>query len=168
MKKKNEQLVALVDISPKKLDYYTIERFLIDERGKVTTAGNNLKLFCLGVYKNQNSDQVYDLFYEIDFVTGEKSTKKGTVECEYSRVILGQGGAFLKVAIDTPYVEVERIRQILQPLAEICKLCIFRPYAVIHYSDGDYFVSKEKYDQNMLRNNKNYEIIEKAISDDNM
>lgn len=163
MKKENEQLVALVDISPKKLDYYTIERFLIDERGKATTAGNNLKLLGLGVYKNRNSDQVYDLLHEIDFVTGKKNTKKGTAKCEYSRVILGQSGAFLKVAIDTPYVEVERIRQILQPLAEICKLCAFRPYAVAHYSDGDYFVSKEEYDQTVWKNNKGYEIIEGAI-----
>lgn len=163
MKEKDEQLVALVDISPQKLDCYTIERFLIDERGRATTAGNNLKLFCWGVYKKQNSDQVYDLSSEIVFVTGKKNTKKGTAECEYSRVILGQSGAFLKVAIDTPYIEVERIRQILQPLAEICKLCAFHPYAVAHYSDGDYFVSKEEYDQSVWKINKGYEIIEGAI-----
>lgn len=140
-------LIPLLNLENKKLDEELLQRCLLNEYGQATAIAENLQLSSWGVYQDRPKDSVYALSSEIDFITGKKELKNGRYENIYSRVVVGQSGAFLLEDESLTYTEISNTINVLKPFIELCNLCEFTPFAVAHISDGDSYLSRLEYER---------------------
>ena len=137
-------LIPLLNLEGKKLDTGLLKSCLI-KNGRSTAIASNLQLFSFGVYRDRPKNSVYELTSEIDFETGKKERKNGRYVSIFSRVVIGQSGAFLLADDKSPYTEINNAINALKPFIELCELCKFKPFAVAHISDGDFYLSEDDY-----------------------
>jgi hypothetical protein len=142
MKRKKEYiLIPLIDMNKMKLDARELKKVLIYCNGRGTDAWKNFDFSSIsGDFEEKDESQKYTLMYEI---TKRFETIK-QLRDDYCFVV-GQSGLFLKTDKSKSYEKVSEEISEAKSFTEFCKPFLFKPYAIEHWSDGDYYISKEEY-----------------------
>lgn len=160
MKKiKEAMLISLIDLcEEEKLDVTLLKRTLLDECGRATSISENLNLFCWdGNFDEKSDTQKYSLYAKITFQIYKAKNKKE--DDVFVEVVVGQSGVFLRVDKQALLGETQEKINKIKPFLELCKICVFAPKYVAHYSDGDYFLSSADFRGSNYCQRKEYEII---------
>lgn len=137
-------LIPIFDIGLNKLDYEKVEEHLING-GHFTEYFKMFDFFdCDYKFEEKPDYDKYSLHSKFNKIIGE--FKQG---CRYE-LIIGQSGCFYRItmkkwSISLLYDALKFAGSFNKEIENICKQYVFTPYAVSHFSDGDYFVSEAKY-----------------------
>ena len=127
-------LIPLIEMGNLKLDYEGIERAILNRNGSGTAVFRNFELFSFDSrFPEKDNKQKYDLCFEL-------ATKK------HDRYfVIGQSGLFLKVDKKASFETVNHMISESKSFIEFCKAFLFKPVAVAHISDGDFYMDEEDY-----------------------
>lgn len=124
------QLISLIEMGDLKLDYDTLEKTMLGKYGNGTLVFENFNFFDWNYkFSERKENDKYSLNAAISMYP-----KK------YYYVI-GQSGLFLKIDENTSYAEISNIIAESKRIIDFCKLFLTKPFGVVHFSDGDYYIT---------------------------
>lgn len=138
MKRTEYTLVSLIEMHDSKLDKNALRKALIGNDGKGTEVWKKFKFNTLNSdFDERNNAQIYDLSYEIWL----------GLPIKY-KYVFGQRGLFLKIDKSASYETVINAITNAKDFVDFCKAFLFKPVAIAHIGDGDYYMSYKEYQKN--------------------
>lgn len=143
---KEKQLIPLLSMGDKKLDYRKLKNVFVDEFGRGTQLFKSHEF--LYIDSRFESHKTYEIVYRL---FQPKS---------YYELLFGQAGLFLKIEKDRTYVSVQAIIESLSDVVEIAKSHIFMPTVVYHFQDGDCYLESER---EAKRYGNNFDVLQQGV-----